>query len=233
MNNLIVPIAADKKEYSQEIPYLFRLNDKGVMLCIEAIMGLGLGLEAINNIYFVILKKHSTQYMLREMFEIQFRRFGLASKAHVIELNNNTQSQPETIYQAIKNVNIEGSIMIKDADSYFTCEWPKENSVCIYPLDALDMVNPKDKSYVNVDDMYHITNIIEKRIIGRDFCSGGYYFEDTDVYCKYYEKIQNEHPLYMSHIVYSMLLDGYQFRPIKVTDYRDWGTENDWRRTNG
>ena len=36
-----------------------------------------------------------------------------------------------------------------------------ENGVAIYPIEELEMLDPRDKSYVAVDDMYYITNIIE------------------------------------------------------------------------
>ena len=95
---------------------------------------------------------------------LQFKRLNIATKAHVIELDNPTKSQPETVYQTIKQNQIKGHIFIKDADSYFETEMLIENAVCIYPLDELNQVNPQNKSYVNIDDMYYITNIIEKEI---------------------------------------------------------------------
>ena len=71
--------------------------------------------------------------------------------------------------------------------------------------------------------------IIEKRILGRDFCAGGYFFEDSELFCKIFDDLKNYKPLYMSHIVYKALLDGHSFRPTKVNNYKDWGTLKDWR----
>lgn len=226
-NSLIIPLAADKPEYKDEIPYLFRLDSKGRMICLAAICGLDL--NEFHNIYVTILKKHSIEYQLKDLLTLQFKRLNITTKAHVVELDHSTQSQPETVYQTIKQNQIKGHIFIKDADSYFDTDIPTENSVCIYPLDELTQVNPQNKSYVNIDDMYYITNIIEKRILGRDFCAGGYFFEDTDLYCKIFEELKGNNPLYMSHIIYKALLDGYNFRPNKVKEYKDWGTLKDWR----
>ena len=226
-NSLIIPLAADKDEYRNEIPYLFRLDSKGRMICMAAICGMDL--DKFDNIYVTILKKHSIAYLLKELLFLQFERLGIKDKAHVVELDFPTQSQPETVYQTIIKNNIVGKIFIKDADSYFETEIPIENSVCIYPLDKLNQVNPQNKSYVNVDDMYYITNIIEKRILGRDFCAGGYFFEDSELFCKIFEELKDYKPLYMSHIIYKALLDGHSFRPTKVNNYKDWGTLKDWR----
>ncbi len=228
--SLIVPIAADSAEYETVMPYLFALTQEGLMLCVSAIMGLDIA--SFDGVYFTILKKHSQKYLLREMFELQFKRLGIADKAFVVELETPTANQPETIYQTIQQANISGAIFIKDADSYFTAEVQSENLVYTYPLDSLESINPQNKSYVNVDDMYYITNIIEKRIIGSDFCSGGYSFERASDFVAYYEQNMNYQPLYMSHIIYSALLDNKSFRPVKVSDYKDWGTVNDWKRGN-
>ena len=40
--SIIVPIAANKKEYISQMPSVFKLNDKGVSRCVEAVMRLEL-----------------------------------------------------------------------------------------------------------------------------------------------------------------------------------------------
>lgn len=158
--SLILPVAADKEEYKGEMPYLFRLDRKGIMICLAAIKGLEL--DKFDGLYITILKKHNDIYKLEDLLDLQFRRLGIADKAHVVELETPTKSQPETVYMTIKKCAIKDGVFVKDADSYFETEMSVENSVCIYPLDYLNRVNPQNKSYVNVDDMYYITNIIEK-----------------------------------------------------------------------
>ncbi|MFA6812305.1 MAG: hypothetical protein WCR45_04330 [Bacteroidaceae bacterium] len=223
---LIVPIAADKKEYSTTMPYLFNLNSDGIMLCIKSI--LGLNLDIFDKIYFTILKKHNDPYYLNEMFNIQFKRTNLLGKAELIILDEPTESQPETIVKSLETAHIHGAFMVKDADSYFTGNIEIGNYICTFPLDALKQVNPQNKSYVTIDDMYYITNIIEKKIISRHFCAGGYIFKDADAFIQEYKKINCKKGIYISHIIYSMLLNKINFRPISVKGYQDWGTEEDW-----
>lgn len=216
---LIVPIAAYKPEYEKRIPSVFRISEDGTLLCVKSV--LGIDLSAFNKIYFTILKKLDERYSLRARLLLQFKIHGL-SNAEVVILDSPTSSQPETIYQTINQKKITGSIFIKDADCYLEGDVVKQNSLAIYPLESLNWVNPQDKSYVTVDDMFYITNIIEKRIVSHYFTAGGYCFESVEQYNTYYEQLANHKGLYLSHIVYAMLLNGYTFRPIKVNKYIDF-----------
>lgn len=220
MMTLIVPIAADKAEYIEKLPQPFRFDDKGTMYCVKAITGLPL--KEISDIYFVILRAHDNRFMLSEQLAMQFRKQNLTN-AHVTILDEPTTSQAETVTRAIELNSIKGTVFIKDADCYFaTDEILPQNGVAIYPLENLPIVDPQHKSYVAVDDMFYVTNIIEKRVVSRFFSAGGYCFEDAMDFCSYYEKLKDYAPLYLSHIIYAMLLDKKIFRPIQIDDYQDW-----------
>lgn len=221
--NLIVPIAADSSEYEHSMPYVFNFSDDGVTMCIKAVQGLDLTL--FNGIYFVILKKHDERYNLSELLNMQFRNQGLTS-AKVVMLDEPTKSEPETIYKCICQEHISGGIFIKDADGYFSCDFTTTNGVVVYPLDKLYMVNPRNKSYVEVDDQFYVINTIENKIISRFFNAGGYLFDNAEIFCSYFEKLSGYEKLYMSHIVYAMLLDNISFRPFEANDYVDWGNRN-------
>ena len=163
--------------------------------------------------------------MLSEQLSMQFRKYKLTN-AHVTILDNPTSSQAETVAQAIRINNIEGVVFIKDADCYFsTDEILPQNGVAIYALENLPIVDPQHKSYVAVDDMFYVTNIIEKRVVSHFFSAGGYCFEDAGEFCRYYDKLKDYTPLYLSHIIYSMLLDKKIFRPIEIDDYKDWSVK--------
>ena len=217
---IIVPIAADKAEYDRKLPQPFRLDDEGTMFCVKAITGLPL--DEVKDIYFVILRSHEQRFMLSEQLMMQFRRHNL-TKAHVTILDESTKSQAETVARAIEVNGIQGTVFIKDADCYFTTdEILPQKGVAIYPLENLPVVDPQHKSYVAVDDMFYVTNIIEKRVVSHFFSAGGYCFEDAQEFCRYYERLKDYSPLYLSHIIYTMLLDKKIFRPIQIEDYQDW-----------
>lgn len=224
--NLIVPIAADRHEWNNSIPYMFDIHPLGNLMVFESIKGLNL--QSFDRIYISILRKHEKLFGLKTMLENQFHIAGLAEKLHVVILENPTRHQPETIAKTIALEKIEGPILIKDADNSFECQATSENAVGIFPLDALESVNPADKSYVALDDSMYITNIIEKKIIGRYFCAGAYSFQTAELFMQYYTKLADYEKLYLSHIIYSMLLDQITFRPFTVKNYLDWGTHKEW-----
>lgn len=220
--NLIVPVAADKLEYKEKMPNVFSLNSDGVMFCVNSI--LGLNLEVFDSIYFTILNSQNQKYCLKELFQIQFKRLGIKN-AFVVILEDSTKSEPETVYKTIVKENIEGAIFIKDADSFFSGTVCRENGVAVYPLEEMHNVNPQNKSYVTVDDMYYVTNIIEKRIVSHLFSAGGYCFENVNDFCSYFNLLEKEDGLYLSHLIYSMLLDKNIFRPMLVDNYIDYDNE--------
>lgn len=96
------------------------------------------------------------------LLKLQFKKLGL-SNAKVVVLDEPTTSQAETVYRTVNCENIEGAIFVKDPDGYFCGDFTIANSIAIYPLDKLEMVNPRNKSYVELDDQFYITNIIEKK----------------------------------------------------------------------
>lgn len=219
--SLIVPIAADKPEYESHIPYVFRMDGSGTMYCLKAI--LGLELSAFENIYIIILQKHDAKYGIAGMLHLQIERLQLKN-VHICVLETSTRNQAETIYQIIKQKGINGAIYIKDSDGYFKSEVVVQNGVAVCPIEKLPVLNPQHKSYVNVDNLFYITNIIEKRVVSHLINAGGYCFEDAEQFCRYYERlVEKNEKLYLSHIVYAMLLDKIDFRPTIVEDFEDWG----------
>lgn len=189
------------------------------MICVKSI--LGLNLDDFSNIYFTILRKHADRYDVDVLLELQLRRLGL-DKAKIVVLDYPTSTQAETVVKTIEQENICGSIFIKDADSSFRADILPENGVAVYPLEKLELVDPRNKSYVSVDDMQHITNIIEKRVVSNLFNVGGYCFENVNDFMDIYNLHKELGNIYISHLIYAMLLNGNTFRPIHVTEYNDW-----------
>lgn len=216
--SLIVPAAANKLEYDSSIPIVFRLNERGIPLCVEAAQKLDV--RIFTSVYFTILKQHDELYGISDLLNLQFKLLGWTN-AKVVVLDQPTASQAETIYETIRREHIEGPFFIKDADCIFDAEIYPQNGITVYPLEKLSMVNPQHKSYVAVDDMLYITNTIEKRVIDHYFNAGGYCFENAETFVSYYHRFAGQKGLYLSHIVYAMLLDGHIFRPFIAEDYKD------------
>lgn len=186
---------------------------------------MGLNLNVFDKIYFIILKKHVELFAVDELLRLQLKKYNLRN-ANIVVLDEPTNSQTESLYQAIIKEKINGGVYIKDADGFYNARIIRGNSIAIYPLEKMTIVNPQHKSYVSVDDMYYITNVIENKIIGHFFNAGGSCFNDVNVFCSIYNRLKKISPkVYVSHIIYQMLLNGNKFRPTEVCDYIDWGDE--------
>ncbi len=215
--SLIVPAAADTED--DTLPNVFNLNEKGIMNCINAIQGLNIGI--FDKLFFTVLRKHVERFSVDEMMKLQFRRLGI-NNVKVVILESPTESQAETVYRTILQESIKGSVFIKDADCYFECEIVAKNGIALYSLDQLKRVDPQHKSYVAVDDNYYITNVIEKSVVSKFFNAGGYCFENVSQFITFFEKLNCGKGFYLSHVIYAMLLDRIQFRPLQVNNYFDY-----------
>ncbi len=92
-------------------------------------------------------------------------------------------------------------------------------------FDGFEEVQPNNKSYIKLNKEGIVENIIEKEIISTTFCCGGYGFENAEDFCGSFEKmVQLEPDLYISDIIYDMILAGKIFKGSATTRYSDWGT---------
>ncbi|GAB0173005.1 hypothetical protein [Helicobacter trogontum] len=224
--NLILPVAGQSSRFPGMKPKWLLTHPNGNLMLTEAVRGLNL--KRFSKIYIVCTRDHYEQYELRIPITEQFKMLGCDSKLHIVILDKQTKSQPETVYLGIKKANVHGHIYIKDSDNYFFENRIGGNFVSTYDLNHMDLTYAKSKSFVIVNEQNIITNIIEKRIIGSIFNVGGYGFESSDEFCKHYEKLAHKDDLYISHIIYSMMLSGHTFFNSTVKDYLDWGTLKEW-----
>ncbi len=201
-------------------------HPSGKFMALAAISGLNL--EEFENIYFIYLKEHEEEYRFIKGFKEELEEIGISHKTSLIELDEPTKDQPETVYQAIKKANIKGSILIKDSDNFFKANIRPGNSICYFDLNQAGLIKPKNKSYITVDHLNIVTNIIEKQVISPYFCVGGYNFEDADLFCKTLENLPIDNERYISNVIFQMILEGKKFEAIPVTEYSDWGTLQDW-----
>ena len=226
--NLMVPMVTNQLK---GFPIEYQYNNEGVMKCVEAISGLPL--KQFTDIYFIISKQADIEWHLETKIRWDLCRLlhkdKLDSNTNIkfIKLENQTKSQVETIYNAIIQSHIEGSIFIKDADNSFTLnKIPFCNSVCIYSIEDCKVFEPQHKSYVSIDDNMLITNIIEKRVVSKYFNCGGYSFKDANCFIEAYDHFKDYDHVYLSHLIYYlMLVKKILFTPEIATNYNDFTLE--------
>ena len=190
----------------------------------------GLNLDFYDQIYFICLKESESSHEFSRGFRVELEKMNIWKKTSLVYLDKPTKSQAETVYEAIKKCSITGHIFIKDSDGYFELSQSRSsNQVVFRNLNGINAINPSSKSYVTLDKNKFLTNIVEKNVISPYFCVGGYGFESSQVFNEAYKKILDTgEEIYLSHVIYQLLLMGYQFEGIQVENFLDWGTLDDW-----
>ncbi|EKF9089352.1 hypothetical protein V9K26_003059 [Vibrio cholerae] len=187
-----------------------------------------LDLSVFDKVVIVCLQEHLEKYTTAEMVIESFTS-STSIVPELVILKEPTSSQSETIYQAVKQGNIEGSIFIKDCDNVFSCQPEPINSVMAIDLNKIDLVDAKNKSYIEVDSLGRISNIVEKEVISNYFCCGGYSFVSASDFCNVFESISSKKEVYISHVIYKMLMSNEEFLKKSADEYIDWGTLREYR----
>ncbi|HEU6449054.1 MAG TPA: hypothetical protein VFV23_11510 [Verrucomicrobiae bacterium] len=226
--NLIIPAAGQSSRFPKMRPKWMLTHPNGNLMLAEAIRGLTF--SNLKKIYLVVLDAHLKEFKCLDGIKKQFRQIGLLDKLVVVALDQPTHSQPETVARAIEIKKIKGAVCIKDSDNFFRMKVPTTNFVSVVDLNSVGFVNPGNKSYADVNENHFVTNIVEKRVISNFFCSGAYGFEDAQEYLRYFNQLSGLKDLYISHIIYQMLLEDKAFSAAVCSEYSDWGTLKDWNR---
>jgi hypothetical protein len=193
---------------------------------------MGMNLNFFDNIVFACLSDHERKYGFTDGLKRELDKNGIGDKSKVLHIDRQTSSQSETVAVVIEKISLDGFIMIKDSDSFFRLDIDSENNqVAYFDLQQTNRVNPGSKSYIQMDSNGILTNIVEKKVASALFSVGGYGFEKASEFYKNYKKISSENQekeVYVSHIIFEMILSGCVFNGVKISEYKDWGTYDDW-----
>lgn len=230
---LILPVAGKSSRFPNMRPKFLLTHPSGCFMITESIRGLSP--SSYKMIILIALREDEEKYNFSSglINEIQ-QQYGVNNHSiKLVLLDKETKSQAETVYLALKKADVNGPILIKDCDNYFPLNpvnLKDRNFVAVGDLHDEKKINPGNKSYVVVGNKGVVENIVEKQVISNLFCSGAYYFYRSGDYITTYELMKNHKGLYISHIIYKMLLEGYIFFIEIIRDYFDWGTLIDWQK---
>jgi hypothetical protein len=233
MKTLIIPAAGDSSRFPNMKPkWLLTHPQKGLM--ISKILTDEF-VDSYDKIYITILKRHVKEYEADVILDQLFKQRNI-NNCELVILDQPTNSSPETVYNTIKLKNITGSLTIKDSD----CVVEFDNNGLLNFIVGLDITqtettNPGNKSFLVKDEYNNIQDIIEKNIVSNYICTGVYSLENINDFILGYDTLKKSNlfdnkEMYISHI-FSYLIQKQivAVEYIKCTNFKDWGTLEDWR----
>ena len=229
MKNLILPVAGQSSRYPNMRPKWLITMPDGKLMIEKSVSKFNL--KSFDKIYIVVLKEHINKYVDRKNLLISLKK-NISKNIKLVELNKHTSCQAQTVNLAIKLGKIKGGIVIKDCDNIFRYSFNRKpsNEVMVLDLNNADLIEAKSKSYVSFDKLNKIQNIVEKKVISDFFCCGAYSFESASDFLKYSQRLLSKSTdVYISHVIFEMLLNNYIFKPKEVSEYIDWGTVREFR----
>ena len=225
---IIVPCAGSSSRFPDMPPKWMLPDHDGVPMVVRALAGLD---HPIEDFVFTILREHEEKFNASKGLELAF-----GEPVQCLILDSPTDSQSETVAETLRRCEISGSFLVKDSDNFFKLSRIEENLnyVSVASLNDFDMINARNKSYVQVDQDNIVTSIREKHVISDLFSVGGYYFQDAAEYLDAFDNLSKagqfeKGELYISEIIAFMILNGAAFQTKHAENYQDWGTIHEWR----
>lgn len=227
MKSLILPVAGKSSRFPEMRPKWLLSMPDGLLMIEKSIENLDLK-KNFDNVVIICLREHLDQYISPNILKNTFEQnYGITPKLAI--LDKPTSSQSESVYLGLKKAKVKGSIFIKDCDNSFSFNFDGTNQVAVIDLNKQGLVDAKSYSYVKVDSLGFINNIVEKNVIGNLFCCGGYGFEEVKDFYKSYDSIKSKDEIYISHVIFSLLIKGEKFKAKQATLYQSWGTLEEYR----
>ncbi|KAF2668332.1 hypothetical protein BT63DRAFT_425652 [Microthyrium microscopicum] len=252
-STLVIPSAGRSSRFPGHKPKWLLTMPNGLLMVVDAIAKLNL--TQVHRIVLGVLKEHVEKYCSSDVSAL-IRAFedGSPEIANldltIVVIDTETIDQVQTVECILKHAKVSGPIFLKDCDNQFACAIPGVDAIATLEIDK-DMQNlniPGGKSYADVDRQGVIHNIVEKVILGPNFCVGGYSFGEARDFLDHVAKARNfqrisyatKVELAVSDVVWLKMITSWlgittttdakplNFLSIPVHAYEDWGTVGAW-----
>lgn len=230
MKTLIVPCAGGRT--IGNVPIYIKRHPNGKLFLEEALEGIDV--HCFDRVVIALLKKDTDEFGSKRIIENTF--CDRIKNLVIIELEEETGGPAETVYEAIKQGNVTGQIVIKD--SICKTNIPKHeygNFIVGINLSRwdTDILNLRRKSYIILNEQNQILDIIEKQIRSEFISVGMYGFSSAQDYITAYDKLNDKNypikSLYVSHIIsYQIGVLGKIFHYVGALTFEDWSSEKNW-----
>jgi hypothetical protein len=224
---VIVPCCGRSSRFPGQPPKWTLPAHDGRPMLLLALAGLKFSLD---DLVVTILREHEERFGISAGLTAAFGR-----QVQMAILDQPTRSQSETVARTIETLDLDEPIFVKDSDGFFQLDTIAfaHNFVCVDTLNHFDLINPRNKSYVQVDSSDRITTMREKVVISDLFNVGGYFFTSPREFMRYYGVLANQSTgseLYLSNVIAAMLAENVPFYARRTSGYQDWGTAHEWRK---
>ena len=228
IKNLILPCCGSSSRFDGDIPKFLLENPKDSNLSMVCSSIKGLPYNNFDKIYVVVLQTHCDKYELETKLSEDFKTLGL--DITIVKIHSPTTSASQTVCACLEFENITGEVYVKDCDDYFKIDELNPDEISVVSLNDCGRIHASNKSYVKINDQDIVTTIVEKNVISSDFCCGLYSFKDSYDFINSYNDLKDAHEgeIYISHIIFNMMLNDKIFKINRATDFIDWGTQTDW-----
>lgn len=227
MTTLILPVAGQSSRFPGMRPKWLLTMPCGALMIEKSVSKLDM--KCFGRIVIVCLAEHIKKFVDFQKLKARINS-SLSVNVDWVVLEQGTSSQSETIIAAIEKAEISGPIYIKDCDNEFCSEITGDNQISVIDLNSVDLIDAKNKSYVQTNELYDVINIVEKRVISNFFCCGGYGFEDAATFQSHFRRVahSSSNEIYVSHVIYDMIASGVNFVATEASNYVDWGTKSEY-----
>ncbi len=221
--SLIVPAASDTSSslWVGKMPHIFAPDCNGVML-VKSVSVLTLTLST--RFYFTILRKHARAFDADTPCFSSSSAASVLTMAHIVILEEATATQAENHCAHPSNWWEYLRCRIHQAmpTATFT-RWsfsPEKRSSCVPSLESLRICRPAQQELCRRWRYALMSPTLSKRKLAI-FQRRRLLLEDAAHFLQVYNAHKDLGSIYLSHLIYSMLLDRDVFHPIQVAQYQD------------
>lgn len=220
---LILPCVGESSRFPGTRPKWLLTQPNGNLMICEAIAKFNL-----TNIKKIVLIALKDQVEGKIDLLKCFKRAGIQKPLEIFLLDRRTGSQPETISSYLSILKEDTPFFVKDCDGQFECVPEPKNEIVTADISLIKGFNVASKSYCKFNENGNITVVVEKQVISKHFCVGGYSFVSSNQFLSSYSEIRHHQNLYVSHVIENMMIHSHLFNNKSCSLYEDWGTLEDW-----
>lgn len=233
MTTLIVPAAGESTRFGSLRPKFLLQHPHGKSMLAAGLEGLSPSVKSALKAAIIIVQEDHMKDVDENVLSEQVRdSIGLVPR--FVRIENQTNSQVETIIRGIDVMSSDGPILVKDCDNYISFPDTKkdisENYVAFASLKKNPEVVAFNKAFIQMEVGNRVYGIAEKEIISPYIYTGLTRFSSASSFIAAQYSIEKQGITFVSDIIKVFLDQGYEFFGLEADKYFDWGTAREWQK---